>query len=139
MGGTPMPRRVIVRLVAVIAMLLLVAANAQAASPALSSVLPRGGQRGTEVDLTLAGDRLGDAQEILFYNAGLRVVKLDIVKPQEVKVRLAIAPDAPLGEHMLRVRTATGISELRTFWVGLLKEVAEKEPNSDFAQPQKID
>ena len=38
----------------------------------------------------------------------------------------------------MRVRTATGISELRTFWVGALPVVEEKEPNSDFATPQKI-
>src|SRR5205807_4586051 len=35
-------------------------------------------------------------------------------------------------------RTESGVSELRTFWVGALPVVAEKEPNSDFASPQKI-
>ena len=38
----------------------------------------------------------------------------------------------------MRLRTATGISELRTFWVGALPIVEEKEPNSDFAAPQKV-
>ena len=47
-------------------------------------------------------------------------------------------PDCRLGEHAVRVRTATGISELRTFWVGALPVVDEKEPNSEFATPQKI-
>jgi hypothetical protein len=34
--------------------------------------------------------------------------------------------------------TASGISELRTFSVGALKEVTEVEPNNDFAAPQAI-
>src|SRR5207244_8260197 len=50
-----------------------------------------------------------------------------------------IAADCRLGEHAMRVRTATGLSELRTFYVGALPNVEEKEPNSDFANPQKID
>src|SRR5207244_2045341 len=53
-------------------------------------------------------------------------------------VTMKIAPDAELGEHALRVRCKTGVSELRTFFVGALPVVAEKEPNSDFAAPQKI-
>ena len=38
----------------------------------------------------------------------------------------------------MRLRTASGISNLRLFAVGALAEVNEAEPNSDFAQPQKI-
>src|SRR2546423_9532843 len=92
----------------------------RAASPALASVMPRGGQRGTEIELTLAGDRLADSQEVLFYQPGLAVKKLAVPTTQQVKVQVAIAADAALGEHCLRVRTASGISELRTFWVGAL-------------------
>ena len=44
----------------------------------------------------------------------------------------------PLGLHDIRLRTATGISELRTFSVGSLKEINEVEPNNDFAKPQPI-
>ena len=49
-----------------------------------------------------------------------------------------ILPDAELGSHRLRLRTATGITELRPFFVGALPEVAEKEPNSEFSTPQAI-
>ena len=126
------------RVLIIAAVVVLLCSDARAASPALSTVLPRGAQRGTEVELTLAGDRLTDAQEILFYRPGLSVKKLAATM-QQVKVQVAVAPDAPLGEHCLRVRTATGISELRTFWVGALAGVDEKEPNTDFAQPQKIE
>jgi hypothetical protein len=120
------------------AVIMSLTATAQAASPALSSVLPRGGQRGTEVQVTLAGDRLADAQELFLYKPGITVKKLEVVDAKQVKVLLAIAADAPLGEHPLRLRTASGISVIDTFWVGPLPSSAEVEPNNDVSKPQKI-
>lgn len=121
------------------ALLLLVAAcPAKAASPALGSITPRGVQRGVETELYFNGGRLSDAQEILFYYPGVQVLKLDVVNDGQVKVRVKTTPDCRLGEHAARVRAASGISELKTFWVGALPAVEEKEPNNDFAQPQKI-
>src|SRR5262245_14654556 len=84
------------------------------------------------------GGRRSDAKEILFYTPGFDVTKLEVVNDAQVKATVKIAADCRLGEHMVRVRTATGISELKTFWVGALPVVQEKEPNSDFAAPQKI-
>ncbi len=118
---------------------MLIATTVHAASPQLNRVLPRGGQRGTEIDLVLDGVRLADAKEILFYEPGISVTKLDIVNEKQVKAHVKIEPGAELGQHTLRVRSATGISELRTFWVGPFPIVAEKEPNSEFDHPQKID
>jgi hypothetical protein len=77
-------------------------------------------------------------QEVVFYSPGLTVTKLEVVNAGQVKATVKIAPDARLGEHALRVRTATGVTELRTLWVGALPVVDEKEPNNDFAAPQKI-
>jgi len=111
---------------------------ALASSPSLSSITPRGGQRGTEMVLVFSGARLGDAKEILCYAPGVEVCKLETVNDNQVKATIRLAADCRLGEHALRVRTATGVSDLRTFWVGALPIVDEKEPNSDFAAPQKI-
>ena len=56
-----------------------------------------------------------------------------------VTARLKVAADCVLGLYDLRgPAPATGISELRTFSVGSLKEVTEVEPNNDFANPQPI-
>jgi hypothetical protein len=109
-----------------------------AASPALNIITPRGAQRGTDATLFLNGGRLSDAKEILFYSPGLTVAKLEVVNDGQLKATVKIAPDCRLGEHALRVRTATGISELRTFYVGALPVIDEKEPNSEFDKPQKI-
>jgi hypothetical protein len=107
-------------------------------SPNLNRVSPRGGERGTEVDVTLTGTQLKDAQEIFVYRPGLEVLKLEAADDKTVKARLKIAPDAPLGEHQLRLRTASGISDLRTFYVGPFPMVDEKEPNNNFKEPQKL-
>jgi hypothetical protein len=113
--------------------------SARAASPDVREILPRGGQRGTEIDVILRGDHLSDAQEILFYQAGLSAAKIEYEKKQ-VKARFRIAADAPLGQHALRLRTATGVSELRTFWVGPFPVVQEdsKQPPIKFESPQQI-
>ena len=121
-----------------IALTLLLSTAAPAASPSLTAVRPVGGQRGTEIDVTLSGARLGDAQEILFYQPGITALSIQKVNNDVIKARLKIAPDCALGLYDLRVRTASGISELRTFSVGALKEVTEVEPNNDFAKPQAI-
>lgn len=111
---------------------------AWAATPTLGAINPWGGQRGTEMEITLGGDRIKDAQEIFFHGPGIEVLSLEPVSEQQVKAKIRIAADCPLGEHQVRLRTATGITELRSFHVGLFPAVAEVEPNTDFTQPQAI-
>jgi len=113
-------------------------AVAQAASPSLGIIQPRGAQRGTDAVVTFQGARFTDAQEVVVYYPGITVKKLEVVNDASVKVTLTIAPDCRLGEHAFRIRTATGLSELRTFWVGALPSVDELEPNSEFDKPQPV-
>jgi hypothetical protein len=110
----------------------------EAASPNLGAILPRGVQRGTQAIVTFNGARLADAREVLFYYPGIKAAKLDVVNDNQLKVTLDVAADCRLGEHAMRVRTATGISELRTFYVGALPVIEEVEPNSEFTAPQKV-
>jgi hypothetical protein len=110
-----------------------------ATSPHVESLTPAGGQRGTELEATFAGERLQDAQEIFCYEPGIQVLKLNLVTNKTVTAQLKIAPACALGEHHLRVRTATGLSELFTFFVGSLPESTEKEPNNDPEHAQKVD
>ncbi|MCY2964100.1 MAG: PPC domain-containing protein [Planctomycetota bacterium] len=115
-----------------------VSATVQAASPSFGGTTPRGAQRGTELEVTLSGGQLQDAQEILFYEPGIEVTKFEVVNAGAVKATFKISPECQLGCHRLRIRTASGISDLRPFFVGALPEVAEKEPNSEFSTPQAI-
>lgn len=109
---------------------------ADAANPSLGSIAPRGAQRGTEVQVTFGGGRLADAQQIMLYYPGISVKKFEVKADNQVLTTLAIAPDCRIGIHAMRVRSASGISDLKTFSVGLLPETAEKEPNNLFDQPQ---
>jgi len=109
-----------------------------AADPALTIIVPRGVQRGTEQVIRFAGARLDDAQEIFFYEPGFEVLEIKPADANNIDVRIRIAPDCALGEHTAQVRTKSGISEYRTFFVGALPAVDEVEPNTDFALPQQI-
>lgn len=132
---------------------LAIASAASAASPGLEIVYPRGAQRGQEVEVRMTGRRLADAQEVFIYQPGITVSDVKPDKDNALTCKFKIAPDAPYGEYQLRVRTATGISELRTFWVGVYPIVPEaakvgvnardpkakpEELPSTFANPQKI-
>ncbi|MBL4845006.1 MAG: PPC domain-containing protein [Planctomycetes bacterium] len=127
---------------------LLWGAPALAASPQLNRVIPRGAQRGKTLELRFYGRRLEGPQEVLLYDEGLAVLGIREIErknkkgrrteTREVRVRIKIAADARLGEHRLRLRTSTGITELRTFWVGVLPERREKEPNGSLARAQVV-
>ena len=85
-----------------------------------------------------SGARLADTKEVLFYETGVQVLELKEVKDANVTARVKIAPDCPLGEHKVRLRTATGVSDLRTFYVGPFPQIDEKEPNSTIDKAQSI-
>lgn len=118
--------------------IVLSAGYCQAASPSLSIIMPRGVQRGADHVLTFSGARLGDAQEVFFYSPGFTVTKIEPVDANNFKAHVTVAPDCRLGEHVAQVRTASGISDYRTFYVGALAAVAEVEPNTEFEKPQAV-
>ncbi len=110
----------------------------QAAQPALRAIAPPGFQRGTEVELTLTGDRLADAQGLMLYEPGVELKSLEVVDDKRVKVKLTATPECRLGQHALRLRTASGISDVALFYIGAMPEIEEKEPNSNFQEPQAV-
>ncbi|WP_165245840.1 PPC domain-containing protein [Paludisphaera soli] len=126
------------RLVVALTLAAAFASAARGSSPSLTAIRPMGGQRGTEVEVVFSGARLGDAQEVLFYQPGVVATGIAKVDDNSFKAKLQIAADSPLGYHDLRVRTATGVSELRGFSVGAMPDVVEVEPNNDFEAPQPI-
>jgi hypothetical protein len=111
----------------------------QAASPQLSYVLPPGVQRGQEHVLTFTGARLADVEEVLLYGEGVTVKKIEPVDAQNVRVTVDVAADCRLGEQLVQLRTKSGISDYRSFFVGALPAAEEKEPNSSFDEPQSIE
>ena len=125
------------RLTATLLLALATALPLQAADPSLGGISPRGVQRGVENVMTFNGGRLQDAKEIFFYGGGFEVVKLE-ASAGNVKATVKVLPTCRLGQHVAQVRTASGVSGYKTFYVGPFATTAEKEPNSDFATPQPI-
>jgi hypothetical protein len=117
---------------------LVVAPMALATSPQLQDISPTGGQRGIELEVSFHGERLQDAEEVICYEPGLQILKLNLVTNKTVKAQIKIGSDCRLGEHHLRVRTTTGVSELRTFLVGPFPVVEEIEPNDEPAKAPKM-
>lgn len=107
-------------------------------SPDVDLLLPRGGQRGSEVSVEFHGARLADAADLLFTSPGIELLELAAADEVRVTAKLRIAADCCMGEHQLRLRTRSGLSRLLTFWVGPFPSVDEIEPNQELAQAQLL-
>lgn len=102
---------------------------------------PRSGQRGTTVEVILEGRDISQPKEVLFYRPGIRAIDFEELPRRKqliglhhggfvrdrIKCKFVIAPNCPLGEHALRLRTADTLSTVATFWVGRLPIVPELE------------
>ncbi len=108
-------------------------------SPALNLVNPRGGQLGTEMEVNFHGDRLDKIHEAILYQPGITITSIEAKDAKHLVAQLAIAPDAALGEHSLRLRGAGGLTELRSFWVGQFPNIPEAEPNATFEAAQRVE
>jgi hypothetical protein len=123
---------------AAVAFACLLTSSVFASAPQLSRITPRGAQRGTEVELTFTGQRLEDAQQLMIYEPGVEVVDFKVADDKTVKAKVKIAPDCVLGTKHIRIRAASGLTDMRTFRVGAMPAVAEAEPNSEFIKPQPV-
>ncbi len=119
--------------------LLLVPLIARAAYPSFSSTKPNGGQVGTELKLTLAGTRLSDFEDLMFYQPGFKIKSVESRADGKVELTLAIDKSVEPGNYMVRIRTKSGLSHPRQFFVSPFPNVEEKEPNSEFAKAQPIE
>ncbi len=128
-------------------------------SPRLYTVSPAGGRAGTSVEITLAGLHFEEPERIVFSHTGIKAEIIPTAPPMVdpktkqprgrrgmaqlaaglVKCKVTIAPGTPLGNHDIRLIGKWGASNPRTFLVGDLPEIDEKEPNNDTAQAQRVE
>ncbi len=106
------------------------AGSAFAGSPRVNHTFPAVGQRGTEIEVECKGGNLADAKSLLFDAPGFETT---IVKAEAGKLtaKIKIPADARLGEHSFRAITATGVADLKLFFVSPFPVVAEVEPTKD--------
>ena len=109
----------------------------------IERVMPRGGQRGTTVEVKIQGVELNDVREAIFYRGGIEGVEISAAKEiphrslhhgarieQEVTCKFRIAADCPVGVHAFRLRTARELTTVGTFRVTPFPVVTETEPSS---------
>jgi hypothetical protein len=100
----------------------------------LDSILPLGGQAGSDVTLEVRGKDFDDVKALHFDHPGLKAAP---IKANEF--RLTIAPDVPPGTYEVRAVGKYGISAVQLFEVGRgLTEVAEVEPNDSPEKAQRV-
>lgn len=113
--------------------------------PHVTSIAPNGGQRGSILELAIAGQDLGDAERLLFSHSGFTAepifAPVDPKKPAPATIRafkVHIAPDVPVGTYDFRLVTRLGISNPAPFVVTDLPVIDEKEANDDIATAQRV-
>ncbi len=125
--------------------------------PRLNSLTPCGGKAGTTVEVTFAGTDTELPETLWFNHPGIKgtpivpppppvdpKAKIDpkakkAEPPPVTKFSVAIDKAVPSGFYEVRFVNPRGISNPRVFVVGDLNEVAEKEPNNDVEQAQRVD
>lgn len=124
--------------------------DAATPAPFLASITPSGGKRGSSVEVSFAGSDLDDPKSLIFDHPGITATpvippapapmpgKPAPPAPAVTKFLVKIAPDAPRGMHDVRIAGRWGVSQPRVFVVGDLQELAEKEPNNDLPDAQRV-
>lgn len=126
-------------------------------APRLLQVSPCGAKAGATVEIVVAGHHLEEPEKLFFSHPGLTaeyvpppVPEIDPKTKQpkpnpgqlpadHYKFKVTVPANVPLGNHDVRLVNKWGVSNPRTFVVGDLVEVSEKEPNNDVDQAQKVD
>ncbi|HKI20982.1 MAG TPA: hypothetical protein VKA15_24025, partial [Isosphaeraceae bacterium] len=101
-------------------------------APRLLTILPMGGQAGTSFEVTITGENIDGANELLFSHPKITAKPKvsDAGKAEANTFVVTIAADAPQGVHDARVLSRLGISSSRAFSVSGLPQVTRVKPNS---------
>lgn len=101
-------------------------------APRLLTTTPMGGQVGTTLDVTIAGDNIEDAGLLRFSHPAITAVPKLAATGLPIPNRFVVTIDknCPPGIHEARVMTRLGLSTSRVFSVGTLPEVLKTKPNT---------
>ena len=114
---------------------LFLSVSARAEVPTLDYLFPAGGQRGTNVTISVGGKLEPWPAKIWADTPGLEFK----AGTNKNTFTVQIAKEVPLGVHLVRTYTADGASAPRWFVVGEQNELLEKEPNDNARQAQFIE
>jgi hypothetical protein len=136
-------------LAGLLALLVLSSAQAQQTfpTPVLTSISPAGAKAGSTVEVTLNGIHLEEDSVLHFSTTGFKIQRMpeppnpNPKKPKPPgppRYKVTVPPGIQPGIVDVRVEGKWGVSNPRAFAIGELPELAEKEPNNDVPQAQKI-
>jgi hypothetical protein len=95
--------------------------------PRLLTVMPMGGQAGTNVEVTITGENTENISDLMFSTPKITAKP---VAGTENKFTVTIAADTPVGVYDARVMSRLGVSSARAFSVNKLPEVTRTKPNN---------
>ncbi|MBI5759972.1 MAG: serine protease [Planctomycetales bacterium] len=109
-------------------------------APRLLTTNPMGAKVGAQVEVTISGEHIDDADELTFSDRHITAArKLNAAgQPEPNKYVVSIAADCPVGIHEARVMTRLGISSSRAFCVGTLDEAVQTKPNTTLATAMEL-
>lgn len=101
-------------------------------APRLLTTMPMGGTVGQQVEITITGDHIDDADELIFSDPRITATrKLGADgKPVPLQYVVSIPSDCPVGLYDSRLMTRLGMSSSRVFAVGDLPEVVRTAANT---------
>lgn len=86
---------------------------------------PAGAQRGGEIEVICGGADLEDARGFLFDEPGFESEILGTPEKSKFRAKIKVGAGVRLGEHNFRVITASGVADVRLFYVTPFPMVAE--------------
>lgn len=110
-------------------------------NPSLNPPSPRGGTRGDKVRITLGGNGVGLASQVMFGEPGLSatIIAAQKLDPNRLDIDLKIDKDARCGLHRIGVIGPTGVPPEQVFLVEPDPASNEVEPNEDPKQVKPVD
>lgn len=118
--------------------LLPAAARAQLPVPRVLSVFPAGARQGTSVEVTCKTENMEEPAGLYFSHPGITAELLPEQKDKQLRFKVNVGVDVPVGCHDVRIIAKYGISNPRTFVVGDQEEVTEQEPNNEQAKANRV-
>ena len=112
--------------------------RAELSSPRIIRVYPLGAQRGTELELEIAGEFLANTTAVVFDSKEITWLETTSSSSTQLSGKVSISRDAALGPHLLRAVTLDGYSKSALFNVGQFPSLLETEPNNEINQAQSI-
>lgn len=120
---------------------------AQLPATRLDGVFPAGAAPSAVIELTVSGTNLDDVDRLLFSHEGITFSRVmaeatpfdEGPQPVENVFEVTVAANVPPGNYDVRCQGKYGLSNRRTFVVGITPELTETEPNGGTDLPTWIE